>query len=124
MADEDETVTFRAAVRDVETLIKLVDRLEEGEKRTVVSAVKRQLLNLPLVRVQDRSVTRSDVLRELEELINLVEDYRCDEVMDLHDLERLFMDETRALMSEQRGAETFVLAAVSSYLDHSAPDIS
>lgn len=124
MADEDETVTFRAAVRDVETLIKLVDRLEEGEKRTVVSAVKRQLLNLPSVRVEDQSVTRSDVLRELEELIDLVEDYHYDEVMDLHDLERLFMDETRALMSEQRGAETFVLAAVCSYLDHSAPDIS
>lgn len=122
--DKNEIPNFRAATRDVKTLIKLVERLKDDEMQPVVSAVKRQLLELPAIRGKDRPVTRSDVLRDLGELIDLVGEYHYGKLMNLNNLERMFFDEARALIREQRGADTFVLAAVSSYLRHSVLDIS
>jgi len=101
-----------------------VERLKDDEMQPVVSAVKRQLLDLPSTRGKDRSVTRSDVLRDLEELIALVGEYHYDKIMNLNNLERMFFDEARALMREQRGVDTFILAAVSCYLGYSILDIS
>lgn len=111
--DVDEISSFRAAIRDITTLIELTNCLEGNERQTVVAAVKRKLLDLPSIRHKDHFVTRSDVLRDLVELKVLLGEYNYDEWKDL---ESMVAEEAEALMAEQHGAETFVLAAVSSIL--------
>ncbi len=100
--DKDGSPTFHAAIRDIITLTKLVERLKDDEMQPVVLAVKRQLLDLPSTRGKDRSVTRSDVLRDLEELIALVGEYHYDKIMNLNNLERMFF--RRSSGSDERAA--------------------
>ena len=105
------TPTLRTAMKDLETLVRVIEHLEYDESEKLKSAVEGKLDSLPYIRANDSWVTCQYVLKAIAELRDLMGQLSCNTTV----LSRMIDDEIKRLNKQQDGADSLAVAELRSW---------